>query len=205
MNNIMLKIAVEESNKEVKFYDVLGYDGNFTEFVNNLNIAGYQRRGELGKVFRNYRFKPGDVLVMDGYHVKGVYDPLDFAQVFKIIARSDRDDFEEFEQKRENSDSEDECEDGYCDGDEPEQDQDDNNEPKFSFNDISQAIFGVNADELGNIDDILKDEQSRERMKSQMKTSFGKYSEQALQEAEKRAEQARVVAKDILDSLNKKL
>ena len=66
MNNIMLKIAVEESNKEVKFYDVLGYDGNFTEFVNNLSIAGYQRRGELGKVFRNYRFKPGDVLVMDG-------------------------------------------------------------------------------------------------------------------------------------------
>lgn len=198
----MLKIAVEESNKEVKVYDVLVHDGYFMEFFDNLSN---ERRGKLRAVFREYRFLPGSILVMDGWHVKGIYHPLDFAQVFKIIARSDRDDFEEFEQKRENSDSEDECEDGYCDGDEPEQDQDDNNEPKFSFNDISQAIFGVNADELGNIDDILKDEQSRERMKSQMKTSFGKYSEQALQEAEKRAEQARVVAKDILDSLNKKL
>ena len=51
----------------------------------------------------------------------------------------------------------------------------------------------------------MKDEQKRKRTKSQVKSSFDKYSEQALQEAEKRAEQARVVAKDILDSLNKKL
>lgn len=196
----MLKIIAEKEGK-TGAYNILGYDGDFERFVNNLSLAGYQKRGELGRLMREHHFQTGEILVMQDFRVEGVYDTLDFAQKFNILARSDKDDFDEYSEH----DEFDECEDGCCVGDDPayDSDNDDNkdNDNYSSVDDFLQTLLGV------SFSDIEKEFNNRckDESKEKTKQSFDEYTQRAKDEAELKANQARAFAKQALYSLSKKL
>lgn len=196
----MLKIIAEKEGK-TGAYNILGYDGDFERFVNNLSLAGYQKRGELGRLMREHHFQTGEILVMQDFHVEGVYDTLDFAQKFNILARSDKDDFDEYSE----NDEFDECEDGCCVGDDPAYDSDDDdnkdNDSYSSVDDLLQTLLGV------SFSDIEKEFNNRcnDESKEKTKQSFDEYTQRAKDEAELKANQARAFAKQALYSLSKKL
>lgn len=196
----MLKIIAEKEGK-TGVYNVLGYDGDFERFVNNLSLEGYQKRGELGRLMREHRFQTGEILVMQDFHVEGVYDTLDFAQKFNILARSDKDDFDEYSE----NDEFDECKDGCCVGDDPAYNSDDDNNKDndnySTVDDFLQTLLGVSFSDIEKEFNNKPNDESKEKTKQ----SFDEYTQRAKDEAELKANQARAFAKQALYSLSKKL
>src|SRR5699024_2849479 len=155
----------------------------------------------LGRMMREHHFQTGEILVMQDFRVEGVYDTLDFAQKFNILARSDKDDFDEYSE----NDEFDECEDGCCVGDDPTYDSDDDdnkyNNNYSSVDDFLQTLLGV------SFSDIEKEFNNRckDESKEKTKQSFDEYTQRAKNESELKANQTRTLAKQALYSLSKKI
>lgn len=177
-------LAEYQGTNEV--YQIFGYDGNFESFKSALKSEGYDIRGELKYALRYQRLNFGDVLVMQDYHVIGIFSTIAFLTNFNVIAKvADKSDYEdEYEDELEDED-----EDKYSD--------------VFgrSFEDVFGGNFGGVFDGLGTFNPSEEDESSKRKAKENFET----YKTKAKDEAEIKANQARAFLKQSLYDLSKKL
>lgn len=179
-------LAEYQGTNEV--YQIFGYDGNFESFKSALKSEGYDIRGELKYALRHQRLNFGDVLVMQDYHVIGIFSTTAFLINFNVIAKvADKSEYE----------------DEYEDELEDELEDEDEYSDVFggSFEDVFGGSFRGVFDGFATGNPSEEDESSKRKAKENFET----YKTKAKDEAEIKANQARAFLKQSLYDLSKKL